>query len=706
MIKRFLKKLFWAIIIFIALDAAIVFAVTKFVPMEKIAAFVQDRVREQTGRDLAFSGVDFSFWPNISVELRQVTLSNPAGAQQKNMVSLGKAEVELELMPLLDHHIVVKRFVLNEPEIYLETSADGQQNWYFSQASPGIAGNNTAPPQRKSVAAPDSQGFDFRFGRIQIIKGKLIYADQQKNTVTSVEDVNIDVTLPDLKSPLQVKGVLTYRDKAVTLDMDLDRPLDFFNGRASSGQISMKTDIFLVKADGALALQGTLLKGDIEAATPHLTEALTWARNTPEQKLPFEKLSFSGEARMTKSDIILKEANLTLDDIQAKGSLEAGFTDKLDIFARLSMNKLNLDRFTGGGSASSASGTSGGAASEASSETGHAWDTRPLDFSGLKRLNADLKLQTQGFSLKGIDVGPSALAVQVQDGDLHFTSSEASLLGGKFSSDVHLNASRAVPTLALAFNMEGVQAQPVLATFAHFKKLSGAATSHVSLTAAGDTQEALISSLEGNGDADFKNGELEGIDLVKIARLVQEHSTNISVDEGETKFVDVTGTFAVMKGIISNTDLKMRGTVVQATGQGIIDLPKKYIEYKATPVLIVSRAPGTAPALSVPVKIKGPFNNIKVIPDFATTVRNIIKNPAAAKSALKNIGDNLKSLVGSNPAAALQNLLHGGSFKAPATAPAAPAPEAVPAPAPEQAPQPPESQPQPQQSEPQQQPLP
>jgi AsmA protein len=208
----------------------------------------------------------------------------------------------------------------------------------------------------------------------------------------------------------------------------------------------------------------------------------------------------------------------------------------------------------------------------------------------------------------------------------------------------------------------------------HFKKLSGAATAHVSLAAAGDNQKTLISTLNGKGDFDFKNGMVEGIDFEKIAKLVQSHSTDVGVNDGETKFIDLTGTFTIAKGIASNNDLKMKGAVVQATGQGTVDLPKKYIQYRATPALVISRTGANPPpGLAIPVDIKGPFSNIHVVPDFASVVSDIVKNPSAAKTTLKNIRDNLKGLT--QGPAALKSLLQGGPFAAPSSAPAtAPAP--------------------------------
>lgn len=676
MIVKLFKRLLWAIVLVIALGAALVFALPKLAPMEKITDLLQEKVRAQTGRDLAFSGAHFSFWPNIGIELRQVTLSNAPWSQQKSMVSLGKAEVELELLPLLHHHIIVRKFILDQPVIYLETSAEGQRNWDFSQAAAAPAQDNNAAPEPNNSAVAAHPEFDFQFGRIQISKGYLVFINQQKKTSITVEDADLDVIWPNLKSQLQLKGALTYRGKRLTLAAGLDRPLDFFNGRISSGQVSLQADDFNIRADGAFATQGTLLKGDIEAKTPAFAEVLGWARNAPAQTLPFENLSFSGAARLTPGELILKESRLTLDEIKANGDLDMEFSGKPTLFARLSMNGLKLDRFFANPSPSGASKAPGAPAPAGADERG--WSTRPLDFSGLKALNADLKLHTQGFSLRGAEVGPSVLSVQLLDGNLHFTSSEATLAGGKFSSDMRLNAT--TPSVSLVFNMTGVEARPILTAFMHFKKLSGAATAHVTLSAAGDSQKALIGSLEGHGDVGFRNGELQGIDLVKIAKLVQAHTKEFDVNEGATKFVDVAGTLSIVKGIVSNTDMRMKGNVVQASGQGIIDLPKKYIQYKVTPVLLTSsKAP---PGLSVPVKIVGPFSNIKAIPDFAATVKNIIKNPSGARQVLKNVRDNLKQN------AILQKLLNSGLLGKHAPASSAPPPQSAPPPEAPATPQP------------------
>jgi AsmA protein len=665
-----MKKLLFVLGFVLALAAGGVLLLPKLLPMESIAAKAKEQVKAATGRDINFSGVKFVFWPNLGVELKDVTFSNPAWAKEKNMLALDKMDVALAVRPLLQKKVEVKRFVLDAPVIHLEIGAGGKQSWDFSGDKPASAGQEESP----SIAAK-AGGFDLKFGKFQISKGTLTFADWQKGTTTSISDVDATATFPDLKSPLQLEGSLTYQGKRVDLSLDLVKPMALVQGDTSPGQVSFKTADVSVKAAGVLAMQGEIFNGDIESDVASLAKLLAWVGGGKEQKLPFEKISFASAVRATKTDLVLKGADLTMDDVHAKGNMNLGFAGKADIFARLSMGKLDLDRFTG----AQASGA-GGEAAEPKKEQG--WDATPIDFSGLKAANADLELKTEGFVFSGVDVGPSVLTVLLQDGNLHFKSSEAGLFDGKFSSDLNLNAAPSTPTMVFDFKMDGVQAKPVLSKFADFKKLSGTTEAKISVTSSGNSQKALISNLNGNGAVVFKNGSLEGIDLVNIAKLVQKHMADMNVGEGKTDFVELGGTFTIVNGVANNNDLKMKGPLVQASGSGDIDLPKKYIRYRVIPVLTASSAVEGASGISVPVDIKGPFSAIKIKPDFASVVQGIAENPEGAKKVLKNVKEQIKALK-NDPAKALQDLLGGGSMVgAPAPVPA-PQPETAPAPAPD-----------------------
>lgn len=680
-----MKKIIFVTLILVAALLAVVVIAPKLISTEKIVAEIKTQVKKSTGRDIAFDGAKLAFFPNVGVELHNVTFSNPSWAKEKNMMTLSRADVQLALSPLFQRRIEMKRFVLDAPVIYLETSADGRNNWDFSAQKTADKEHGEG---KKSGETLDS--FQIKFGAFDIHKGKFVFANRQKNALINVSDVEMQVKWADFNSPMQLDGKFIYRKKQVALLLELEKPMELLAGKSSHGNLSIKTDDVTAKMDGTLAAKGVMLNGTIDANVNSLTKTAEWLGNGKAQVVPFEKISFTSAALLTEHTLKLKDAALSLDEVQAKGDVLVDFTNKPDITAQLSLNKLNLDRFMGAESIDAKNKKS------AKSANAEGWSTTPMDFSGLKLVDAFLSLKTEGFSLKGAEVGASVLDVQLRNGNLRFQSSEAGLFNGKFSSDVRLNAATATPTMAFKFNMKGIDAKPMLTTFADFKKLSGTMDANIAVTSTGNSQKEIIGNLNGNGVTVFRNGALEGINLVDIAQLVQKRLGNMGVGEGKTEFVELGGTFKMNNGIAHNDDLKMKGPLVQASGKGDIDLPRQYIAYRVIPVLTASSAMEGASGLAIPVDIKGPFSNIKIKPDYAGMIKDVVNNPEAMKATIKDVGKQGREVIKTfkkDPASALQGLLGGGGlFNAPApespvegvpipeetAAPAAPAPEPAP----------------------------
>ncbi len=670
-----LKKLLIFILVLVVLIAGGLFAVAKLAPLEKVERLAVEAVKAQTGRDLSFKNTKIMFWPNVGVRLQNVALSNPAWASADSMVTLDEMDVRLALRPLLNKQIQVTRFVLNKPVINLEIGADGKRNWVFTST---VA--KEEPMEEKPAVEKSGSGFSaagFKMDEFEIKQGRLSFVDAQKKTSQTVDNINVTISFPDLDSAFQMDGALNYLGKRVQLVATLDAPKAFIEGRSSSGGLIVDSDDLDARIMGTFASKGKLLSdGRIEATVNSLPSLLAWVGGKAPENLPFEKVSFKSAAEASAEKLALSNASLSLDDISATGDVTLNLGGaKPDIFARLAMGKLNLDRF-----AKATIQTKGGDAAD-TPVPDQDWDATPMDFSGLKAVNADLVLKTQGFSVKGADVGPSTLTALLKNGVLEASSSEASLFGGVFSSALTLNAANATPSQTFKFNMKGVDALPVLKTFAGFDKLSGKADASVALTASGNSQKSIIGNLNGNGDVTFKNGAITGIDAVNIAQMIQNGLKDAGVGGGKTEFVEMGGTFTITKGVAYNDDLKLRGPLVQVTGAGNVDLPKKYMKYLVKPVLTASSAEENAGGIRVPVNIVGPFSNIRVKPDFAAAVKDVLKDPAALKEQGKIIEDNFKEMK-KDPGKAIENLLGGGGLfgKKPAPAPApTPAPEAAPA---------------------------
>lgn len=696
-----MKKFAIFLLVLLLLIGGGVFALTRYFSMDEIQRRVVEQVKDKTGRDLAFSSMRFGFFPNLGLRLRDVTLSNPAWAKDKSMISLGEMNLGLALKPLFNKQIEVTHFTLNKPVITLEVGADGRKSWEFE----GL--KQKADPAGTKQGAPEAKmdgDLGFKFSQIDIRGGSLSFVDLQKGTNVAVDGIDITINYPDLSSPLQVDGTFHYNKKRLNFFAALDKPLDFINGKQTPGKLNLSEtkpiDLgtassagngdFNLMFDGALSTGGTLLAGKVNANIVSLPETLAWIQGGAPQDLPFKTISFTSQTEVSAANVLLKGAALKLDDIEAKGDVGLGLSGKPSLKARLNLSKLDLDRFVKGKGDESADK----AAAPRKAPDAGGWNASPMDFSGLKALNADVVLQTQGFSLRGAEVGPSTLTAQLQDGNLQAKSSEATLFGGKFSSALTINAAPAVPTEAFKFTMAGVQAKPVLTTFADFTKLDGTADATVDVMSSGNSQKAIIGALAGSGTAAFRNGSLQGIDFVNVAKMIQSRLGEMGVGEGKTDFVALTGSFTISNGVAHNADLKMQGPLVQATGSGDINLPQKRVDYRVLPVLTASSAVEGAKGITVPVNINGPFSAIKVKPDYKAAVQGILDNPEDAKAAVKNVRDQGKVLlkdIKKDPKGALNNLFGGGGLfgrkqAAPADEPAIAPATIVPAPAPATAP--------------------
>ncbi len=680
-----MKKFLIVLLVLGGLIGGGIFAVTQLVSVEKLTAQAKTVFHEKTGRDLAWGAERFSFFPNIGFRLNDVTVSNASWAKAPQLLELGEVELRLAVQPLLRKQVEVKKFILKAPVVNLEKDADGKGNWDLATQKKTEPEKGADTKETDAMAVPQDIGF--KFGSFDVSNGKLFYADGATGDDYALDNIDVSIVYPDLQSAFQMDGAVTFRDKRVNFVLYLEKPMDFIKGKVSPGNIQIKTDVMEASLEGALSLKGDFFTGKANASIASLSDLLVWATGNAQKDLPFTKISFDAETTLSSKQIALQGAVLKLDDIEAGGTASVSLEGvRPFIEARLGVSHLDLDRFIGGADKTAQNAKDGAGKKSAAQQD---WDETPMDFSSLRSMDADLILQTKGFSLKGADVGPSGLKVVLRDGNLKFTSTEATLFGGKVMSEFTLNAASAATPLSFRFNMSGVQARPVLETFADFKKLSGTMDAEVAVMATGNSQKAIVNSLTGDGKVMFRNGALEGIDLVNIAKMVQQHLSNIGVGEGKTDFVELGGTFVVVNGVATNQDLRMKGPLVQASGAGSIDLPKKRLDYRVTPILTASSAVEGAKGIGIPVDIKGPFNNIKVKPDYASVVRDVIENPENAKETLKNVKEQGKQLKGNlkefrkelkaDPDAALQNLLGGGLFGgAPAPQPA-PSVEPVPA---------------------------
>jgi AsmA protein len=142
------------------------------------------------------------------------------------------------------------------------------------------------------------------------------------------------------------------------------------------------------------------------------------------------------------------------------------------------------------------------------------------------------------------------------------------------------------------------------------------------------------------------DGAIKGINLAAMVRNVSTAFLDAGAgQEQKTDFAELSGTFNITSGILSNDDLKLLSPLLRITGKGTSDLPKRTVNYRVTPKAVASvegqGAAGDEAGVAVPVIIEGPWHNLSYKPDLAGLVEDIAKDPT---KALENIEGTVKQI--------------------------------------------------------------
>ena len=159
----------------------------------------------------------------------------------------------------------------------------------------------------------------------------------------------------------------------------------------------------------------------------------------------------------------------------------------------------------------------------------------------------------------------------------------------------------------------------MLTDAADFDQLEGKGDLNISVTGAGSSQAAIVRSLGGSGGFVFRDGAIKGFNLAAMLRKVETAFLNSGASVAQqTDFSELSGTFKISKGIVSNSDLFMASPLFRVTGKGTADMPKRTVDYRVNPKAVAdARGQGGDTAITgiaAPVLIIDPLARRAVRP--------------------------------------------------------------------------------------------
>ncbi len=695
---RLLLKAAFTLVMMVALAlGAIAFLVPEDVVRDQVASLV----KQQTGRDLIVRGkTSFAVFPNVGVELEDVSVSNPPGMKGGEMLRMGSLNLNLKLLPLLSRRIEVDRFVLVRPVFNLLVDAKGRKNWDMEKKSAALEPANKPPAMMQAQAGGLGGAMvqDISLGTARIIDGIVNYTDERAGTRQRLDKVNVTLVQPELSAPLETEGDLVWQGEKVSFDGKLENVSALLRNATSKAKMALSTRLGKGSFDGQVTLgQALSANGAVSGETPSVRMLAGWLGNPLPPGGGLGPAAISGHLGFVGQTATFTKAKLGLDGMKATGQASVRFKGvRPHITATLAFDKLDLNPYLQGAAASASPAairpakkrltpTAGPKPKKGGSESltdfiekldkggkgqgnprpqVRAWSQRAMDITGLRSVDADVKLTTGALYYQKIKTGKSALTATLKSGVLTANLTRMALYSGSGTGKVTVNGARAVPAVALQFNLNSISALPLLKDAVGFKWVSGRANMAFSLSGAGRSQSELVRSMKGQGRLAFSNGAIEGINIPAMVRGLKRGKLSgwKSSDRSKTDFSSLSGSFVAQQGIAYNKDLKLVGPLIRLTGEGNVDLGRERIDYAALPRIVGTLqgqgASDDRKGIAIPVRITGPWNKPDIVPDL----ERLLRDPELAKDTMNKLGKVFKKLKNKEDVNQfLQGILGGGN---------------------------------------------
>ncbi|MEL6288511.1 MAG: AsmA family protein [Pseudomonadota bacterium] len=664
-------------------------------PVDLVRSQLVAAVERSTGRTLEIRGeTSLSFFPVLGVSVEDVVLSAPPGMNASGpFAEIAQVTVAMPVRALLQQRVDVEQFILDRPVIRLETDRAGRTSYDFSspakaesttdQTSGGDLPSELQDFARNSSGSTQSSS-DLRgllqrvtLGDVRINQGTVIYSAASAGgaapKLERIDDLSVVIQMSALDAPLEIDGSARVRNGAVPFYLRVASLGALIDGLATTAELKTGVPGTTVAFDGKVTVPPTdtgawNVDGALDITAAETSRTMAWAQpDSADQNTSsaLGKASARGTLKASAKRIKLEAATFALADQSARGSLGVTLGGKRPMVEGvLAFGTLDPTRLLGG----KPTAASGAEASASETASDGQWSDAPIDVSSLTAVDARVAITAEKIRYEKYDLGPSRLRASLAAGRLQIDAAPVSLFGGSATAQIVVipnGSSSAGLAFALAGKAENISALPILKAAADFDYLSGAMQTQVDLRSRGRSMRALMQGLQGTARFAFADGAVEGYNVAKILRGVQQgqFSDFDRVEGAKTDFSALSGSARITQGVAQNEDLSLIGPLVRASGRGKVDIGRKQLDYRLSPQLVATlegQGGGAASGFGVPISIKGPWSSPAIAPDLD----GLLNDPTAAAKTIEGAVRNVRSAIKSKKVGDLVESVLGGGQNA------------------------------------------
>ncbi|MDH3279960.1 MAG: AsmA family protein [Gammaproteobacteria bacterium] len=239
----------WSLIVVAALVVAAV-AIVSAMDFGAYKSYAEEAVQKATGRKFVIDGpVKLKLLPAPSLVAEKVRFANAPWGSRSEMATVDRVEARVALFPLVSGKVVVKRLVLDTPDILIEIDKAGRGNWLMGAAQ-------SAPqPTPSTFAIPV-------LDNVTVMNGRVTWRDGQTGVSDTITIGKLTIKGAGTGAALDVALAARVRDQGFAL-----------SGRVARSDAGSWTVSNLQASAGKTRFAGSVTVRP-ESAPPYLTAKL------------------------------------------------------------------------------------------------------------------------------------------------------------------------------------------------------------------------------------------------------------------------------------------------------------------------------------------------------------------------------------------------------------------------------------------------
>lgn len=397
------------------------------------------------------------------------------------------------------------------------------------------------------------------------------------------------------------------------------------------------------------------------------------------------KVELVSRIKGTPTSLALEEMKLQLDASTLTGRVAVEDFAKQSLRVQLTADTFNADNYLPIKSDAANSAAAARQAEVQSSEAGAmaaggttplpdaptkgAWSTdKLLPLTRLRALDVNADLTFGQLTLNKLPIQNAVLKASGLGGQFTLQDLSGVLYNGTFKASGNLDVRQSVPVVALQTQIKQVPIERILQSQGQKPPIHGQITLDSNLSGRGNSQKALIDSLNGNASFVINNGVLLNANLEQqlctgIATL--NRKTLSGEPRGkDTPFQELKGNLTFRNGVANNPDLKVRIPGLTVNGNGDVDLRVLGMDYRVGIIIEGDKRDMPDPACEVnpryegiewPLRCRGPL-------ELGAKACRLDKDglgQIAAKLAGNKLREKIEEKLGDKVSPELKNALKG-----------------------------------------------